>query len=290
MDYRIVVIDNGSSDGSADAVQQAYREINLIRNGQNYGFARAVNQGLDSAKDSRYHLILNSDAVLSTDYLKKAVGFLEAHPECAIVAGQLLNADGSRQNSFDNSPSILSETFSKSLLRIIFPKKYPSKKQAYTSPLEVESVIGAAMLVSQKAIDDIGLLDEDYFFFLEETDWGFRMRQKGWHVYFLPDATVQHLQGESKKLILIPAKIEYLNSLYKFFRKRHNILSYGLLRLVKPVKIVLGFIANLLLTILTIGLVRHFREGVRLYALLTIWHLRFCTKKMTLQYRSSPRT
>ncbi|MEW6026515.1 MAG: glycosyltransferase family 2 protein [Planctomycetota bacterium] len=290
MECRIVVIDNGSSDNSAEAVRQAFPAITILCNKQNYGFAKAVNQGLRAVQDNRYHLILNSDAALNDGYLEKTVGFLEAHPQCAIVSGQLLNADGSRQNSFDNFPSLLSETFGKGLLRTVFPGKYPSKKQAYSSPLEVESVIGAAMIVRQRAIDDAGLLDEDYFFFLEETDWCYRMKQKGWSICFLPDATANHLQGETKKLVLIPAKIEYLNSLYKFFRKRRSPLTYWLLRLIKPAKIIIGLAANLVLNILTLGLAGRFRRALKLYALLTLWHLRFCTEKMTLRYKSSPRT
>lgn len=282
----VIVIDNGSSDGSADAVKQLHPDVTLIRNEQNHGFARAVNQGLKSADKNDYHLILNSDATLADNYLKKAIEFLETHPRCAIVTGQLLDPDGSRQNSFDNFPSLLSETFGKGLLRIILPKKYPSKNQPYTSPFEVESVIGAAMLVRQRAIDAVGLLDEDYFFFLEETDWCYRMKREGWSIYFVPEALAYHIQGETKKHVLIPAKIEYTNSLYKFFHKRYSILAYGLLRLIKPVKIILGLIVNLLLSILTLGLVKRFRQDVILSASLTIWHIRFCTEKMTLQYIS----
>ncbi|MEK7309702.1 MAG: glycosyltransferase family 2 protein [Planctomycetota bacterium] len=283
---RVIVIDNGSSDGSAEAVKQLYPNVNLIHNEQNYGFARAVNQGLKSADKSDYHLILNSDARLADNYLKKASEFLETHPRCAVVTGQLLDPDGSRQNSFDNFPNLISELVGKSLLKTLMPNKYRSKKQAYTSPIEVESIIGAAMLVRQKAIEDVGLLDEDYFFFLEETDWCYRMRQKGWSIYFIPEALAYHLQGQTKKLVLIPAKIEYINSLYKFFRKRSSILAYWLLRLIKPVKIILGLAANLLLSVLTLGLVKRFREDVILYASLTIWHIRFCTEKMTLRYMS----
>jgi len=287
---RVIVVDNGSSDNSVEAVKQLHPNVTIIRNEQNHGFARAVNQGLKSADKNDFHLILNSDATLADNYLEKAVGFIETHPRCAVVTGQLLDPDGSRQNSFDNFPSLLGETFGKGLLKLIFPKKYPSKKQAYTSPLEVESVIGAAMLVRQKAIEDVGLLDEDYFFFLEETDWCYRMKQKGWSIYFVPEALAYHLQGETKKRVLIPAKIEYINSLYKFFRKRYSIPTYWLLRLIKPIKIILGLIANLLLNVLTLGLVKRFRQDVLLYTSLTIWHIRFCTGKMTLRYMSSPRT
>jgi len=286
---RVIVVDNGSSDGSLEAVRQQYLEVIIVRNEQNQGFARAVNQGLKTADNCDYHLILNSDARLADDYLKKAIGFLETHPGCAMVTGQLLNPDGSRQNSFDNFPSLWSETFGKGLLRIISPRKYPSKKQSYTEPIEVESVIGAAMLVRQKAIEDIGLLDEDYFFFLEETDWCYRMKQKGWSIYFVPEALAYHLQGETKKLVLIPAKIEYLKSLYTFFRKRDSIPVYWLLRLIKPLKIILGLAANLLLSLLTLGLVKSFRQDLILYASLAVWHIRFCTEKMTLRGMSSPR-
>jgi len=286
---RIILVDNGSSDNSVEAVKQLHPNVTIIRNEQNYGFARAVNQGLKYNGKSDYHLILNSDAQLADNYLKKAIEFLETHHRCAVVTGQLLDPDGSRQNSFDNFPNLISELVGKSLLRTLMPNKYRSKKQAYTAPLEVESVIGAAMLVRQKAIEDVGLLDEDYFFFLEETDWCYRMRQKGWSIYFVPEALAYHLQGQTKKLVLLPAKIEYLNSLYKFFHKRYSILPYWLLRLIKPVKIILGLMSNLLLSVLTLGLVKRFRKDMLLYASLTIWHIRFCTEKMTLRYMSLPR-
>lgn len=282
----IIVIDNGSSDGSAEAVRQQYPEVQLIRNEQNQGFARAVNQGLQLPGRKDYHLILNSDATLTADYIGKTVSFMESNPKCAIVTGQLLNDDNSRQNSFDNFPGLLSEFAGKSLLRILMPDKYRSKKQDCHGPIEVESVIGAAMMVRQKAIEQAGLLDENYFFFLEETDWCYRMRQKGWSVCFLPDAAAYDLQGETKKQMLIPAKIEYLASLYKFFDKNYGKISGGLLRLIKALKITLGLIIHLLLIGLTLGLSRRFRARALLYSHLLIWHLRFCTNKMTLRHQS----
>lgn len=320
--YGIFVIDNGSTDGSAGEVQRLYPSVNLIRNERNNGFAKAVNQGLKIAVDSRYHLFLNSDVILFDEYLKRLIEFLDNHPQVAIATGQLLDMDGSLQNSFDNIPTLFSEIVGKNILRFISPKKYCNKRAFYpdadfcspageVSPnaeknrdstgnkvkqdqlnnrfIEVESVIGAAMLVRQKAIEDIGLLDEDYFFFLEETDWCYRMRRKEWLIAFSPDAKAYHLQGQTKKLVLIPAKIEYLNSLYKFFHKHYSLLTYWLFRLIKPVKIFLGLVFNLVMCLLTLCLVKKIRRATIIYSMIIFWHLTLCSDKMTLKYVSQKR-
>ncbi|PQP33347.1 glycosyltransferase family 2 protein, partial [Desulfobacteraceae bacterium SEEP-SAG9] len=80
---------------------------------------------------------------------------------------------------------------------ILFPKKFPSKRREYFRPIEIDSCIGACMIVRKKAIDQVGLLDEQYFFFFEETDWAYRMKLSGWKVWFVPMAEIYHLQGQS---------------------------------------------------------------------------------------------
>ena len=286
VDYnKVTVVDNGSSDGSIEALQQNYPAVNLVRNERNLGFAMAVNKALKNSP-AEYCFILNSDTILTNGALEKLVLFLDNTPKAAIIGGQLLNQDGSRQNSFDNIPNIWNELLGKSLLRIIAPRQYPSKRQAYSQPVEVESVIGAAMLVRSRAIKEVGLLDEDYFLFLEETDWCYRMRQKGWQVWFVPDADIYHIQGQSKKQMLVAAKIEYLNSLYKFYRKHYSFASYLLLRIIKPIKIIFGLTFWLIGTVLTFFMEDESRKRTQVYINLLLWHLLLCPERMTLRYKS----
>jgi GT2 family glycosyltransferase len=275
IDYKVTVVDNGSSDGSIEAFQQNYPAVNLVRNERNLGFALAVNRALRNSP-SDYCFILNSDTILTDDALNKLVSFLDNAPKAAIAGGQLLNQDGSRQNSFDNIPNIWSELAGKSLLRIVYPSRYPSKRQAYAQPVEVESVIGAAMLVRSQAIKEAGLLDEDYFLFLEETDWCHRMRQKGWQVWFVPDASIYHIQGQSKKQVLAAAKIEYINSLYKFYRKHYSLATYLLLRIIKPIKIGIALVFNLIALLITLGLSKSVRSLLAVQAALLWWHILLC--------------
>jgi len=281
----IYIIDNGSADGSVEAVKQRYPAINIIRNEHNTGFAHAVNQGLKQAAKHKYHLIVNTDVVLADDYLKKLSDFMDSYPGVGIVTGQLLDEDGSIQSSYDNIPTFASELLGKSLNRIMMPLK----KKPQDNYFEVESVIGAAMMVRQKAIEEVGLLDEFFFLFLEETDWCQRMTQKKWQVGFLPGAEALHLQGQTKKMILMPAKIEYLNSMYKFMLKQYPIPAYWLFRLLKPIRIFIGLLLNLVLCVLTLCLVSRFRRTVAVSSVITFWHLKLCPENMTLGYISKNR-
>ena len=151
----IIVVDNGSSDGSADALVEAYPSITLIRNSVNRGFAAAVNQAMKKAV-GRYFLLLNNDARLTPEALSLLTATMEKDPEIGMCAPQLLHEDGRRQHSFANLPTLATELMNKSLLRLVNPRKYPSKRQEYTDPRNVESVIGACMIVRRDLVDRIG--------------------------------------------------------------------------------------------------------------------------------------
>ncbi|HEX7900030.1 MAG TPA: glycosyltransferase [Planctomycetota bacterium] len=235
-----IVVDNGSKDGSPDAIAAKFPGVRLIRNAANRGFAAAVNQAMDVAK-GRCFLLLNNDARLSPDAVDLMVRYMAEHPDVGMLAPQLLHEDGRKQHSFDNIPSLATAFLNKSLLRLFFPAKYPSKRQEFTEPRDVESVIGACMLVRREVVDRIGPLDEAYFLFLEETDWCLRCRRAGFRVVFLPTARVTHLQGRARDKVRIRARIEYTRSLFTFFRKNRP-ASVPFLRLFFPLKNLVEFV------------------------------------------------
>ena len=171
----IIVIDNGSRDRSGEEVKRQFPGIHLIENGRNLGFAKAVNQGL-RVSSGRYLLLLNPDTQLRQGAIENLVSFMGRHAEAGIAGAQLLNEDGSKQNSIANFPSLATELLNKSVLRRVFPRRFPGRDRVYPEPIEVDSVIGACMMVRREALDQVGFLDEDYFLFLEETDWCYRMK------------------------------------------------------------------------------------------------------------------
>lgn len=238
--YEVIVVDNGSADGSVAAVQRQFPEASVIALPRNIGFAAGNNQGL-LKMNGRHALLLNSDTIVLRGALERCVGYLDAHPEVGVVGPQLLNPDRTKQNCVHNAPVLLSEIVSQSVLRRLSPRRYPSKRVDYAAPVEVEAVLGACLFVRHTVVRQVGLIDEDYFFFLEETDWCHRIRQSGFKVVHIPDAHVIHLYGEStKKKVPLRTRIEYYRSRYTFFEKNRSALQIGLLRAVVLVKVALG--------------------------------------------------
>ena len=284
IDVEIYVVDNNSTDGSQAAVKNGFPDVKLIENETNTGFGYANNQAL-RIMQGRFAVLLNSDAVLKENSVKRLLAFMTTTPSAGIAGVQLLNDDGSRQNSIDNFPSSETEIFNKSILRLFFPGKYPSKNMSYKDPIEVDSVIGACMMVRKEAIGDVGVFDEDYFIFLEETDWCFRMYKKGWKVYHVPDAEVFHLSGHSKKKNPWRSQIEYYISLYKFFRKNRTPASYLTLRVLKPCKILTNLILNILGNLITLFQKEGPRGRLLKYYKLSVWHLLMCPDSMGIQKR-----
>lgn len=277
-----VVIDNGSKDGSADEIAARFPGATLIRNPVNRGFAAAVNQGI-AASRGRFICLLNSDARLSADALQKLVAYLEGHPDVGVVAPQLLHEDGRKQNSFDNCPSFASVILNKSLLRMLFPGRYPSKRQETTEPRDVESVIGACMMLRRDLVPIIGGLDESYFLFLEETDWCLRARQAGSRVVFVPSASVVHLQGRSRDKVRFRAKVEYTRSLFTFLRKHRPVGNFWV-RVLHPIKSLLEFVFGLFGLFTAKGRRRWAENGAVLG-----WQLCGCPRSFGLSMASEPK-
>jgi len=280
--YEVIIVDNASTDGSVEETKTKYSSINVINNERNLGFAASLNKGIKSAK-SKYILSLNSDARVTEEALESMVMFMDDNRRVGIAGAQLINEDGNLQNSFDNIPNLITVLLNKKLFRLLFPSKYPSKKEQPDNPFEVESVVGACMIIRPEALVQTGLLDENYFVFLEETDLCLQMEKHGWKVMLLPDSKVYHMQGETKKQILIPAKIEYLNSLYKFFRKNKSFPSYLLLRLLYPVRLLLQLDIAIILFLVTFGLARTLRLKCYIYFCLFAWHMLGCPESITLK-------
>lgn len=282
--FEVFVVDNASADGSVSAVRQRFPRVKLIENNRNLGFARANNQVLKDI-DSRYALLLNSDTEIIPGAVECLVTFLDQHPAAGVAAPQYLNPDGSKQNSFENFPGLVSELLNKSLLKMLFPQKYPSKRKTYHAPLAVDSVIGACMMVRAEAMEKVGCLDEDYFFFLEETDWCYRMRKAGYGVYHIPQARIYHIQGASKEKAPALAWIEYYRSSYLFFRKNRSYFSWMMLRVFRPVKLVVNFLLATLAMTLTFGRNERARRKWSTYLQLCRWHLKLCPDNMGLRLK-----
>jgi GT2 family glycosyltransferase len=271
----IVLVDNGSSDGTAKVVAERFPSVRCLRSDANLGFARANNLAARETH-GRFLLLLNSDARVQPETLGLAVAWMEAHSHCGVTGGQLLNPDGTRQNSIANYPSLATELLNKSLLRRLFPQRFPGKEQVFAEPVEVESVIGAFMLARREAWTAVCGLDERYFFFLEETDFCLAVRQNGWQVMHLPQVKVWHDQGSSASQVSTAARIEYWRSRYRYFGKHHSAGAGALLKVGLLLRLLAGWLANGLVTALTLGRIAGPRERFRVYAVLWRWHLRGC--------------
>jgi GT2 family glycosyltransferase len=234
-----LVVDQASVDGSAAAARAAFPWAELIELPGNLGFAAGNNVGLRRAK-GRHCVLLNNDTVVLHDGLERCVRHLDAHPDVGVVGPQLLNPDGSKQSSIHVTPNFVTELVPKGLLELLFPWRFPSKRYEHPGPISVEAVLGACLFVRREVLEDVGPMPEDYFFFLEETDWCLRIRRAGWKVVHVPDARVVHVHGATtKKRIPAETRIEYHRSLYRFFRNHRGEAAF---RAVLALRVAKGFL------------------------------------------------
>jgi GT2 family glycosyltransferase len=277
----IIVVDNGSTDETSERLPLEFPQIKFIRSEKNLGFARACNLAAKSA-GGEFLLLLNSDARPEPDALKHTIQYMRANPDCAVAGAQLLNADGTRQNSIANFPTLATELLNKSLLRRLWPKKFPGKEQIFAVPVEVESIVGAFMFIRRKIWEKLGGLDERFFFFFEETDFCLQTRQNNFGVVHLPAVNVRHGQGQTAKQVSVAARIEYWRSRYIYFEKNYC----GILRMILFAGLLCRlfvdwFVAGLL-ALATFGKNLRWRSRFEVCSALLGWHLRGCPKNAGL--------
>jgi len=271
--FEVILVDNGSTDGTADEVARRRASVNVLRNPENRGFAAAVNQGLKLAR-GRVIVLLNNDARPEAGALDGLVDYLDSNPKAGMAGPQLLHEDGRPQNSYDNCPTLASSVLNKGLLRVMLPSRYPSKRQPHSEPVEVESLIGASLAVKREVVEKTGPLDEDYFVFLEETDWCLRARRAGWGVMFVPSLRVTHLQGRTREKIRARARVEYVRSLFTYFRKNGG--PAALLRALFFVKTLVELVSSTVVGALTLFLWPRARRRFLEIAYLFVWQLAGC--------------
>ena len=195
--YEIIVVDNGSTEGSVEALRKI-KEIKLIENKENLGFAKANNQGIKIA-EGKYILLLNSDTKVKRGSIDKLYKFAKEKAGAGVVGSRLLNPDGSIQASCFRFPTIISAINEYWLGQRGLTAKYIPDN---STPTQVDVVVGASFLITPQAIKKVGLLDERFFFFFEDLDYCRRVYKEGLKVYYLPESEVVHYHGSSNRKVV----------------------------------------------------------------------------------------
>ena len=215
LEVEIFVVDNASADGSADMVAEEFPQVKLICNAANVGFSAGNNVALRQVT-GEYALLINTDTIVRRDALRTMVEFLDAHPEAGACGCKILDPDGTLQlDSRRGFPTPLAAFCKMSGLSRLFPKHplIAHYHMTYLDPeqtAEVEVLSGSCMMVRKSAMDQVGLLDEDYFMYGEDIDWCYRFHQAGWKIYYVPTTEIIHFRGESGRGT--PLKILYRKS------------------------------------------------------------------------------
>lgn len=220
----IFVVDNNSTDGSERLFESDFKEVRLMRNDENLGFARANNQALRLAR-GRYLLLLNPDTIVQEDTVGAMVDFMEAHPEAGAVGCKVLNPDGSLQLACRRSFPTPGVAFFKLIgLSHLFPKSklFGRYNLTYLDPdevHEVDALSGSFIFLRREVISEVGLLDEDFFMFGEDIDWCYRIKNRGWKIYYVPTTQIVHYKGESIRRSNVNSLLAFYKAMYIFVRK-----------------------------------------------------------------------
>jgi GT2 family glycosyltransferase len=219
------VVDNASTDGSAQMVQEQFSWVRLIENKENVGFALANNQAIRQST-GRYVLLLNPDTEVKSGTLETLMGFMEAHPEAGAAGSRLLNPDGTLQTSCYPLPTPSREFWRLFHLDALRPYGvYRMTDWGLDRPREVDVIQGAALILRRQALHQVGLLDGEYFMYTEEVDLCYRLQKGGWLLYWVPQAKVVHYGGQSTQQIASEMFLYLYQSKLTFIRKHDGWLA-----------------------------------------------------------------
>jgi len=239
----IILVDNGSMPTKLVPVRSLAQAhpIQLIENSANFGFARANNIGLRVAR-GRHVLLLNNDTEVTDSALPTMSNYLDQHPDVGAVGARLLNLDGSAQLSFGLFPITPWRMAFERMIDSIWPQNTTTHRGRFkrllassNEPIQVDWLLGAALMTRRLIVEKVGLLDERFFMYAEDIDWCYRFKQADWRVVFVPDAPIYHHNGGSAKhqpQLQSKLKLEKQRSLEMFYKKQYGSSAALLLRLV----------------------------------------------------------
>jgi GT2 family glycosyltransferase len=235
----ITVVDNCSKDDTVEYLQKHYPDVQLIINQENVGFARANNQAIRQT-DSEYVLLLNPDTIVYEPTIHGCIDFMDAHPEAGGAGVRMLNREG---KVAPESRRAIPTPWVAMLKMLGFTRRYYMSDLPWDEPSRIEVISGAYCLLRRKALDEVGLLDEDYFMYGEDIDLSYRLLKGGWQNWYLPYDIVHYKGGSTQK-----TSFRYVHVFYQamliFFRKHYGHLSFFFSL---PIKVAIYFRAFLAL-------------------------------------------
>lgn len=231
VNYELFVVDNNSTDGSVDEIRRLFPNTILMENGENLGFAKANNQAIKRST-GKYILLLNPDTVVLSGAIDKLKKFIERKLDAGAVCGKAFNADGTIQYTLGRFPTIANQIGDAISIHRFFPRLSFFQDRLrddiyYQSERQVDWGIGAFLMLRREAIDQVGVLDEQFFMYAEERDLCFRLWQGGWAIYFDPMAEIIHF-GQSRTVPELFAELK--KSRIMFISKHYRGTSGWLMR------------------------------------------------------------
>ncbi|WP_223405907.1 glycosyltransferase family 2 protein [Occultella gossypii] len=221
----VTIVDNASSDGTADLVETIAPWVRLVRSNENLGYAGGINLGYARGLGKRGTYILNPDAVPAADSVRVLLDVVESDPMVGVAAPMIQNAEGRLKFSLRREPTLL-RAVGESVLGGHRAARYAPlgdmirDPSAYTEGATADWATGAAMFLPRRAIDAVGPWDEQFFLYSEETDYSLRMRDLGYRLYFTPRATVRHPGGDMSRSPFLWSLVA--TSRMRLYRKRHD--------------------------------------------------------------------
>lgn len=224
----VIVVDNASADGSPDMVEAEFPMVKQIRNDDNRGFAAANNQGFKICT-GRHILLLNSDTYVLDDVLARTVDYLDRNPDIGAMGCRVLNPDMTMQRTCSMWPRLTDLVFmSSGLWKLRWPKflgRYQITHWQRDTERDVEVISGCYLALREEVLRQVGPLDEDFFFFGEETDWCRRMKRAGWRLTFAPVGEIVHYGSASARKLNHKRDLMLTDATIRLHRKHSGILA-----------------------------------------------------------------
>ncbi|SET21539.1 hypothetical protein SAMN05660297_01698 [Natronincola peptidivorans] len=253
--YEVFVVDNASIDDSVDMIKTEFPQVKLVENSENLGFSKANNLAI-KASTGRLILLLNSDTLVLEDCLEKCVVYMENHETIGALGCKVMLSNGMLDHACKRGfPTPDAALYYMLKLDKLFPDsrrfgQYDLTYLCENEMNEVDVLTGAFMMVRREVIDEVDLLDENFFMYGEDIDWCYRIKRAGWRIVYYPEAKIIHYKGGSNKKKKTKIVYEFHRAMYLFYKKhyneKYNTLVKGLVYMGIGVKLMVSVFINLL--------------------------------------------